>query len=546
MIRAVWGDVRGGAGVLVAAVLPVLIGAGALAVDLGSVQLETRRLQGIADAAAIDAAVDPVNAQTRAEQSLARSGWPRAATVQAQAGTYSQSSSTGVGVRFSAGGAAPDAVRVTVASQSPTFLARIFGQTNVAISRTATAKRQRAAAFSIGSRLASLNNGLLNAYLGALTGSNVSLSVMDYNALASADVDLFAFLSAVRTRAGVDAGTYADVLNTQVTGPQALSALADALGAGTAGALVRLMAATVPGGQSVTLSTLIDAGPLGRQTQGGTGIARVNALAMITALLQLSSPQHQVSLDLGATIPGLSSVTLTLAVGDRVRQSPWIAISDIGAVIVRTAQTRAYVDARLAPTLLPGLIVPVSARVPVFVELAAAEAKVADIRCPSTDGKAVDIDARTNPGRAALGTVDPATVGDFGAAVTVSRATIVDTPLVDVVGSSEVSLGASEPWQRLTFNAAAITAGTMQTVRSTQPVGGVAASLMAHPTLQVILLGLPIPISPLVSAVGGLLQTAAGPIDGLLGLVSGTLGVGIGEADVRVTGIRCGMAALVA
>ena len=68
-------------------------------------------------------------------------------------------------------------------STSPTFFARIFGKTNIVISRQATAAQQRYAAFSIGSGLASLNGGLLNSYLSALTGSNVSLSVMDYEAL---------------------------------------------------------------------------------------------------------------------------------------------------------------------------------------------------------------------------------------------------------------------------------------------------------------------------------------------------------------------------
>ncbi|MBV8237496.1 MAG: hypothetical protein JO221_01875, partial [Sphingomonas sp.] len=49
-------DRRAGVGILIAAALPVVIGMAAFAVDLGAVQLDTRRLQGVADAAALAAA----------------------------------------------------------------------------------------------------------------------------------------------------------------------------------------------------------------------------------------------------------------------------------------------------------------------------------------------------------------------------------------------------------------------------------------------------------------------------------------------------------
>lgn len=546
-----WRDRRGGVGILVAAGLPMLIGAGAIAVDLGSVQLETRRLQGIADAAALAAATDPTNAQTRAQAVFGDSGWPRAATVRTTPGRYSSDPTVAPSLRFTGTATTPDAARVTIESQSPTFLARVFGLRSVTISRTATAARQRFAEFSIGSRLASLNGGILNSYLGALTGSNISLSVMDYNGLAGADVDLFEYLPALRTRAAAQAVTFDEVLNAQVSTPQALNALADTLGAqhdtGSASA-VRTLAASVPGGQTITLNALLDAGPIGGQSSGGTGVAAVNALAFATAMLQLATPNRQISLDLGAGIPGLASTRLTLAVGERAQQSPWIAISDSGTPIVRTAQTRAYLEAKIAPTALPGLASLASIRVPIFLELASAEGKVSAIACPSTAGRSVTIDARTSPGQAALGNIDTARLQDFSSPITPTTAKLVDTLLVDVTGSARVDIGAAEPWQPLRFDKAAIDARSLQTVQSSTPVSGIATSLLRQPKLaaSVPLLGLSIALDPLIKAVGTALGAVADPIDDLLGLITGAVGVGIGEADVRVTGIRCGQPVLVA
>ena len=547
--RRLIGDRRGGTGLMLAAAMPLLVGAGALAVDLGSVQLETRRLQGIVDAAALAAASAPDRAQAVAEASVGISGWPHAARITAVSGRYTRATSVAPAARFAAGAATPDAARVTIESESPTFLARIFGSRSVTISRTATAARQRVAAFSIGSRLASLNGGLVNAYLTALTGSAIALNVMDYQALASADLDLLGFLPLLRTQAGLDAASFTDVLNADVRLPTALSAVAARLLAeGDTGAAAALsgLAATLPGNQTIKLRALIDAGPLGAQSSGGEGIAQVNALALVTAMLQLASPNRQVSLDLGADIPSLTTTRLTIAVGERVSQSPWIAIGDDRAPIVRTAQTRVYLQTRIGTSALPGIAGLAAIDVPLFVELAAAEGRVTGIECPTPPTTAVTLQARTSPGRAALGTVNAAVLGDFGTPITVGTATLVDTPLIDVTGSSNVDLGAAEPWQTLRFEKAAIDGGTAQTVRSSTLVGGVATSLLAHPTLGVRVLGLPIPLDPLLSVVGGLLRTAAPALDGLLGLVTGTLGVGIGEADLRVTGVRCGQPVLVA
>lgn len=549
MMPCVLRDKRGGVGLIVAGMMPVIVGFAAFAVDLGSVQLDARRLQGIADAAALAAAVSSNGADTRAQAVIDASGFPRAITKTVTQGGYALDSSVAPGSRFTAGAPNPQAARVTLESSSPTFFARVFGTTQVTITRTATARRQHYAAFSIGSRLAALNGGLLNAYLSALTGSGVNLSLLDYNALASADVDLLGYLPILKTKAGLNAATFNDILASQVSTPQLLNALAASLTASgqtaAAGAVTSLL--NLPGGQSIALNSLIDAGLYGSQSNGGGGVAKVNALAMVTAMLQLANRSRQVSLDTGVSIPGVASTRLVVAMGERTQQSPWVTITDNGTPIVRTAQTRVYLKTQLLPG--SGLA---SVSLPIFVELASAEARLSSIDCSNAASRGVTLEGKPNLATAAIGTIDESRINDFSTAIVPTRAKLVDVSLglslVSVNGQSQISPGAAEPWQRVAFTDAQIGNGTRKTISSSTPVGGIATSLVNNVSLSATLLGgITIPLDPVVrGTVGGLLTAVAPALDTLLMTITGSLGVGIGQADLQVTGMRCGQAVLVA
>ena len=337
-----------------AAGLPVFLGMSAIAVDLGATALDTRRLQGLADAAALAAAADPGHAQALAESAVTASGWPRAIAVTAAAGDYARDAATQPGARFTARQGGTDAVRVTLQATSPTYFARIFGRPSISIARRATAARDRLASFSVGTRLAAVNGGLLNAYLTALTGSSVALSVADYTALANADVDLFGSLAALRSGAQLQAGSFNDVLTAHVTEAQVLNALADAASSASAANALRTLALQAPGG-TISLAALIDAGPLGAQGSGGSGLARLNGLAYATAILQLGSGNRQATIDLGSGVAGLASTRLTVAIGERPATAPWVSITGTGAPVLRTAQARVYLETRLANLAIPGI-----------------------------------------------------------------------------------------------------------------------------------------------------------------------------------------------
>lgn len=556
--RGLWPDRRGGVGLLVAGMMPVLVSFTAFAVDIGSINLDERRLQGIADAAALAAASLPADAERRATDVLAGSGFPSKVTLAAvQRGRYSPDPAVPEAQRFAPATTNPDAVRIVLQSSTPTFFARIFGTQEVPIARTATARRLHHAAFSIGSRLASVDDGILNAYLGALTGSELKLTALDYNALASAQVDLFALLPALRSRAGLTAATYDEVLATQVALPVALDALSQSLadtGQTRAAAATRLIA-NLSAGQSISLNALIDPGPLGKQRSGGTAMARVEALSLLTTMLQVAAGQRQVALDLGAKLPGLSSTRLVVAVGERTRQSPWITITDAGGTIVRTAQARTYLRTTLSPVSLPGIGAPVAINLPLVLEVASAEGRLSAIACSRVADRTVSLEARTGLATATIGTVDETQVNNFSAGLQPATARLVDVGLgvarLSVSTNTRIAMGEAEPWQRVTFDQTEIAHGTRKTISVTNPVGGVAASLIGRAKLSVDvgllgLFGASLPLDPLLAAVGAALKPIGAVLDPLLLTVTGMVGVGIGEADLQVTGMRCGQATLVA
>jgi len=549
MIARLTRETRGGVGLIVAAAMPVLIGATALAVDLGSAMLETRQLQGAADAAALAAAADPSRAEALAQAEVASAGLPGTIATTTTAGHYDADAGLAPSARFVAGADAANAVRITLSTPAPTYFARIFGFRSIPLSRTATAAQINLASFSLGSRLAALNGGVVNQYLSALTGSSLSLSVMDYNALAGANVDLFGFLDALRTTASLQAGTYNSALDATVTTGQILSAAASAAqqnGDIAAAAALRLLMAQ-SSAQSLKLATLIDPGLLGDQSEVAPGTAKVNLLDLVTAALQTASATRQVALDLGAGIPGLAATRVIVAIGERPEQSPWLAVTADGEPIIRTAQARIYAEVTVGGAALPGLGGLVSIKLPLYVEMASAEARLKSIDCSNDASRGVTIEARTGPSSIAIGAIDTGRLQDFTTPLPVSQATLVHALLLDVKGKAQIDLGAAENWQAMFFTAAQVANADIETVSSGSATQGIAQSLIRNLQLTVDVGGLlPLPVGPIVSAVGSQLTLVAPLLDTLIDTVTDTIGIHYGQADVRATGMRCGTPALVA
>lgn len=540
-------DRRGGVTILAAAMMAVVAAVSALAVDVGSVCLESRRLQGIADAAALAAADDPAAPNMAARQAIAASGWSRAMTPTVTAGTYTADPSIAAAARFSTGGSTPNAAQVMVATESPLFFGRIFGLRSIRLQRRATAARIDLAAFSIGSRLAALDGGVVNQLLGGLTGSSVSLSAADYNALLNSDIDLLSYVKALQTELGVTGLSYQRTLAMQTTLPHVLNALAATLAgqgnAAAASAASRLATSVPP--IAMTLGALADLGPLGQQDHAaiGTGIA-VNAFAALETMAELAAGSRQVTLDLSANAPGLLSVAATLGIGARPASSPWLAVAKDGGVTVRTAQVRLYLEAKLGtPAALRALNI-ATVRLPLYLELAQAQARLADLSCAGGTQQ-VGIDVLPAIGHVSVSDVSAANLQDMNAAPVEQPAAIVSIPGLTVSGKARVDLSSSG-WQRVTFNDAENKAHATKTVGSSGIAGGVAGSLVGGLNLTVNLIGLPTSLSALTGLLQPVLASAAALLDPVLNGTLQLLGVGLGQADVRLDGTRCGLASLVA
>ena len=237
---------RGNFATLTALTMPVAIIATALAVDEGALYLERRELQSVTDLAAIAAAGDIANAETTAMSVLSDNGFfgfalagsgrldgdeetpegGQADEIVVETGTYRPDPALPPEQRFLAGGQPANAVRVRTGRTGSSYFASFFAEAPW-MSTSAVATAEAEAAFSIGSRLARLDGGIANALLGGLTGSTLSLSVMDYEALINADVSLFGFLDALATELDLTAVTYDRLLESEVDGALIAGTLAD-------------------------------------------------------------------------------------------------------------------------------------------------------------------------------------------------------------------------------------------------------------------------------------------------------------------------------
>lgn len=552
----------------------------AVSIDLGSLFLNARRLQGIADLSAMSAAQglasgttdaqDIAAAQTAATNTAAVNPWPYSVAGSSGAspisatvtpGTYSPDPTLSVANRFTATNTGPNATRVSVSApvQLP-FAGLLLGNPTFQLTRSATAATNQLVSFSIGSGLASLNGGIVNSVLSALTGSTVSLSAMNYNSLLSANVDLFSYLSALSTRMNVTAGSYNSLLSGQASMPTALAALSDTLaaeGQSTAATAVNQIVSASASTPAVQLSALLNLGPYANQDNsnfntGGASVS-LNAMSMISALLTAANGQRQLQLNLNLGIPNVASLTAYLAIGQRPSNSAWITITQSKTVIVSTAQTRLYLVASVLPTGFSVLGIPTPALItlPVFVELASAEAKLASLQCSSTQSQqSVGLSVMPSLGTLAIGQVqNTATLQNFTTPVTLTPA-----PLLNVLGIitasvfSEITLGGgSNGWQAVSFSGTDIANHTMKSVSTANIVQATLASLLTSTSINVQVLIISLGLnSAATQALMTLLSPVAASLDTVVDQLTGLLGVQLGVADVWVNGLKCQGAALVA
>jgi uncharacterized membrane protein len=527
-------DERGGVAVMTALFGGVFCVLAALAVDVGSVSLKARQIQGAADLSAMAAAHDLVRAEAAAH-ATASANLSDIQTIDVVKGAYVADGRIKPKDRFLAGAADPNAARVEVTAPAPLFFGRwVLQRDSLNVRRTATAAipgGQPQAMFSIGSRLASLDGGLANALLSGLLGSNVSLTVMDYRALAGAQVNLLQFSDALATEIGLTAGDYDALLKQEVTAGQALKVLESIAGADARSALSKLTRAPVDA--KLKLKDLI-----GVEADAQHGLrqalnADVSALDLIMASLETANGDRQVALDLGARA-GLADLDIMLAIGERPNKSPWLTITSKGEPIIRTAQARIYLKATTAQSLA-GLA---QVKLPILIEAASSEARLSRINC--TGAPSVTVAVRPGVARARIGAIDETKLKNFKAPLLSSDATILSAlaGLVTITAHADLNI-ADLNWQEAAFNSVDISNQTAKSVRSRGFVNGLIVSLLQELKPNVALGPLVVGLGDLAKAVGVLLTPLGPALDGVVQPLLDLLGLKLGEADVRVHGVQC-------
>ena len=544
-------DRRGTVAVLSAVLITTILGIAAVGVDLGSVYLDRRKAQSIADLAALAAVSDITNADTMASKTVAANAPPSGTTYVLQLGAYTPNASLTPAQRFttSAGGS-PNAARVTLTTSTPLHFAKIVtGKDKFEIDTTATAAVTQFGAFAIGSRLASLNGGLLNQVLGGLIGTNLSLSVMDYNALLSAKLDMFQFMGALATRLSLTGVTYDSILSSSVSVGKLTGAMLDTekaaygLNSDVVAALQEIDNAAQGLSTKIPVRSVLDLGPYDGLTVGQTPKVGVSASAldMVSAIAEMANQQHQIQMALNLNVPGIASASLQLAVGERPQGTSWFTVGATGAS-VHTAQTRLLLTAKLGGS---GVIPSVT--VPVYIELASATATLDAVTCGLRDSSATSATIGVTPAviDAWIGAVSNSDFTNFRTAPNPPAATLVSAPLVTVTGRSHVTVTNLDPTE-VTFTQSDIDNGVRKTVGTTDYTSSLLTKLFSDTQLNATVVGVNLGLPQVAtSTVGTILGTATSPIDQLLSTVLDTLGVGIGEADVWVTGVRCDGAVLV-
>jgi uncharacterized membrane protein len=385
------GEQKGAVLVVVSVAMVAMIGATALAVDVGRVTVNNRTLQAQADAIALDTA-RAISGGTAASLSGASGAVVTASLASAtrnslpstkltvDLGTLSGSTFTSVAtpllngvVQTVTSTAIPAAVRVT-ASGTVNFAFQRGAKTT---SRSAIATREATGGFSIGSSLATIpagGDGILN----AVFGDAFHLNAVSYTGLLNANVTL----QQLGLNMPVTALSPTQLLSTSVSIYDFMLASIGALNAqgNTAAVAVlnsMILNASLTG--TVKLSDIIDVASGG---EAAAATASLNFLQLLTgsAFVMEKSSGHVLSIPtLTVSVPGVTSITATATVIEPARTY----FGPVGGPQVTTAQVRLTINPVLNLALgVPGVLtVNVNGALPLDVSAAGATGQLSAINC---------------------------------------------------------------------------------------------------------------------------------------------------------------------
>ena len=366
---------RGAIGLMAAGTLALALGFMLLVIDSGRLYLEQRKLQRVADTAALEAVTRDGNclsgasATAYATQSATRNGF----TVNADNTLTVSCGTLQIGAdhlrAFSADPKKSAAVQVIATRTVATSVAAGIGallsggpaSLTTRLSATAVAAEPKIslAQLSIRSTLLGVDSSqssLLNPLFSTLLGGNVNLTVGGWDGLVKTDINLLKFMDQLAIELGVSAGNYTTLLNTQGSVTQFIKAAATVVNLNGATATVTTALANLQ--VAATSASPIKLGDL-LQLQTGTQAAGLDATVqlfqLIQGFVQLANKNSAVTAVLPVNVLGLAGVTTRIKV---IQPPQFSAVGDpalakaaplgVNRIYVRTAQVRILVSVDLS------------------------------------------------------------------------------------------------------------------------------------------------------------------------------------------------------
>ncbi|MPS70158.1 MAG: hypothetical protein E2586_16890 [Novosphingobium sp.] len=568
-----------------------LVGAAGLALDVGLYYLGNRDLRAATEAAALAAAMNPLQAESRARDYLVRNGYDASVLKSVQLGRYCADSGLSSEQRFDAtmarcpGNGLANAVRVTTGKSARRYLTGVLGDASPIpdLGATASAARVDEAGVGITSGLLTVTNSLVNLVndlLGALLGIKLRLSTADIEGMMNGDVDAGLFFDALARNANFT-GTYGQL----VQGSYGLKDVANAAASATTNPATKAgltaFASQVTNGYQVPMAGLFGLGvwknmPVGEADVKPALRAGMNAYQLISFAAQAGPGAIDLSDTVSLLVPG--STVRVGAVASGPMDRPRFSFGPAGETVAGTSMLRLQVLIELVNLKLPVVKDLLSAEIPVILDVAAARAEVASINCAGSTEQKVDtrvtVNATSGLVNAYIGTaptnamtkpIPSLTAADIKQASIISSS-LLGIPIIDVKARAiaQPVLGNSAalvfgPGGQGTIGTPAAP-GRSASIGNGSQVGPLLTSLVssisAPDGLQVNLLGLCIPLvceantaavrSALLSAiVTPVSALVGGTVDPLLDNLLAALGIQLGHATVWVTGARCGVPVLI-
>lgn len=544
---------RGSIAVMGAIIGVCAIGALAVGVDSVTLYFERRKAQGAVDLAAIAAARDISRAEAAAAATITDNKIPAVQNIIITRGHYSADATIPAASRFVADATPLNAVRVKLTNNAPVYFGRSIAQSSTLEVKTqATAVSTAEAAFSVGSRLLSLNGGVLNAVLGAALGGSISLTAMDYDNLANFNVDLFKFSNALATKAGGSIGTYSELAAAKVSVANVLDAFVSMAQAMPGSAATQLSLNTlknqsnassvkIPAGQLITF------GPSGYLAigEGGSALStKASALSTINAAAGIANGKNQAEASANISVPGLASVQLGVTVGERPQSSPWVAVGEAGTSVY-TAQTRVRLIVTVGGS---GILGAVKIKLPIYIDVASAKATLSYVSCGANPATDASVSLAVTPAVVNAWIAEPTSDwATLNLPASMQTTNIVSAPLlgISVSGKAQAQM-TNMSATNVNFSWSEIASGVPKTVKTTDFTQSLVSGLVNNLSLSANVGPLSL-LTPSVvnAAVKAVLVPLTPTLDALVNDILNSLGVSLGEADVWVNGVRCDGAALV-